>query len=158
MPEWNKIDESQLRDLAAWLVGLPWPLDEATIAQLAEARGWTVVSDKFGFEWDTGLPLNRPEASATTPDGEVSDLRVKVAPILLEKTAQSKAFLRDVFADHVRLLTEMLGEPREREPGALPAVRWVLSSGAEFAVRLGSSGCTWAMTSPKFVQIEAEVD
>jgi hypothetical protein len=41
-------------------------------------------------------------------------------------------------------------------PGKDASVGWILSSGAALEVRVGLS-VSWAMTSPKFVEIDADL-
>jgi hypothetical protein len=154
--EWKAIPEPELRELAQWLLSWPWPLPEATVLELAAARGWTPMSDPgSGFDWETGLVGSRPWAHATIIDGMVSRVSVTMSEVLPERSAESTAFLRDVFADQVAVVSQLLGSPTERTPGARAAVQWVLPSGAAF--RIGSGvACTWSLTSPEFVEIEAD--
>ena len=158
MTEWNVVPEPTLRELAEQLTTLTWPLDASTAAALAEARGWSLMySNEDAIRWTSSLPVNKAMASATVHDGIVSRLRVTVSDSLPEETRESTGFLRDVFVDQVAMLTEMFGEPTERQPGRFSSVRWVLANGSSLEATMVGTACGWTVTSPEFVQIEADL-
>ena len=109
-----------------------------------------------GVEWDTGLPGNRPFAEVTLLEGVVSEAIVTMSEVLPEKTPEAKAFLRNVFVDQVAEVTDLLGPPTERTPGARAGVGWLLPNDSALRIDLGLS-CTWSVRSPEFVQIEADL-
>jgi len=156
MSECSVVPKAELRDLAEWLASWPWPLKESAVLDLVASRGWQVMSHDAGnaIEWETGLVGSRPWAHVTLIDGVVSRAGVTMSEVLPEKSAESAAFLRDVFADQVATVSELLGPPAERKPGVRAAARWLLPSGAALRIGLGLS-CTWSLRSPEFVQIEA---
>jgi uncharacterized protein DUF6301 len=133
--------ETALRDVAGWLASWAWPLDRPRVLELAAERGWTLTWEKpgGGAGWDTGLITNGSLASVTVLDGFVTDLRLTTADVPGEETPQSRRFVRDAFADQVKLVSELLGEPRSRTPGKDPSVEWDLASGAALVVQAGRS-------------------
>jgi hypothetical protein len=156
MVRWTLVADAELRDLTRWFVSWPWPLPESAVLDLVASRGWKVMSHDAGnaIEWETGLVGTRPWAHVTLIDGVVSRASVTMSEVLPEKSAESSAFLRSVFADHVATVSQQLGSPAERRLGPKASARWLLPNGAALRLGLGLS-CSWSLRSPEFVQIEA---
>ena len=153
------VSEGALRDLLTWLGSWSWPLEQARVVELAEQHGWTTVSDDpgEGAIWETGLPGNKPWASVSVVQDRVASASVTTSEVLPAKTAEGSAFVRDVFADQVAVVTEVLGPPSEQIPGPEPAARWALPNGSELQVLTTARSCSWQLTSPEFVEIERDL-
>jgi hypothetical protein len=134
-------------------------LERPAMMALAAERGWSLTYEKPGgsAEWDTGLIASQSLATATILDGFVADLTVTTGRFPGAETAQSRRFVRDAFADQVKLVQDLLAEPRSRTPGKDPSVEWDLPSGAALVVAAARS-CFWELTSPKFVEIRRDLE
>lgn len=152
MSELKSILQPQSNELLNWLRRLPWPIDRAMVLGLTTELGWSVESDQIGFRFDTGYSVEPPRAWVATPGGSVAHVRVVIA-----SSNGATPALRDLFADHVDLLTRLMGDPAERQPGSAASARWMLANGSAFSIRLPTGAIMCGVTSPELVQIEADL-
>ena len=74
----NTEARAQFVDLAEWLAGWSWPIDQEEAKNIPEEHGWPLLFEKAtgGGVYDTGLVEDRPWASFRLMDGMLSDVSI----------------------------------------------------------------------------------
>jgi hypothetical protein len=130
VPPERVLDPAQLRTLATRFRELTWSWRADELDAVLEHLGWT---KKLAIEdlvmVDPNLGEKRASGSVSLTGELVDVLSVQVSDWVDQDDPTAAAAARDGFAAAVQAVTEVLGAPAKRRPGAEPQVRWTADDG-----------------------------
>jgi hypothetical protein len=126
MTEWRALTDDEIVELANQLRSLKWPVRLDDVPQLAANFGWEIVTTRPKWVMlDTGFGMS--SGKIAVDDGLTTELKVRVTDFVAED-AMGRARVLDTFVRVTTALTDGLGAPTARIPGASAEIRW---AGAE---------------------------
>lgn len=122
MTEWRALSDAEIAETATRLRSLDWSWRMADIPELAAEFGWRVLTTRPNWVMlDTGYGLASGRIHGHNEAAEEVELRVSD---FAAEDPVGRARARDAFARMTTALTDALGEPTERQPGASAEIRW----------------------------------
>ncbi|MDQ0642118.1 DUF6301 family protein [Microbacterium murale] len=153
---WKAMTPGEVCDLLAYFSDLPWPLSRAEVHRLAiEHFGWTAeIEDDEEFLVNSVSGLSDPDVATVASREWLSSLNLQVTDRIQDESAESAAFLGDVFTSVVREGAERWGGPAMERKKTQEVATWNMSSGGKASLTLLSRSVSVAFFTPQRVEAD----
>ncbi|MCW2525646.1 MAG: hypothetical protein JWM76_506 [Pseudonocardiales bacterium] len=159
MGEWVQLSQASSESLLQTISALTWPIETDSVPGIIASMDWKVTSSRpeVSYRAETNYGLNRPMATFTIVGSDLAEFSINTTDTVVDGGAEFQTFVRDAFAYQVKSVSSVLGSAAKRKAGKTPSVIWLLENGSRLTIKAIEYGCSWEVTSPKFVEIQSSL-